>query len=345
MTATIDTPEPHDIALCSQASRMLAEAKTAPDFKKCADLGASAVVWAKRNNMGIEAVMHALEYQARAERGMGAALKAGEKNHGVRMNGKGIGGTKIEPPNNAPTLAEIGVTKKQSSNAQTLADISEVDFEHEIIKARDAKKPLAVSALVKKQRQKKQRAPRPSVEPSRGGIISNLSEIAGQKFACIYADPPWKYGNQSTRAATDNHYETMEVEDILALPIGDLAADKCHLHLWTTNAFLFECPRIFAAWGFEFKSSFVWVKPQMGIGNYWRNSHEILLLAVRGGMVAEDKGQMSWLKCSRGGHSAKPEEVRSRIEKLSPGPRLELFGRRKVEGWTVFGNQVAEDLL
>lgn len=337
---TVEASEPRDIALCSEASRMLAEAKTAPDFKRVADMCAAASVWAKRNKLGIEAVMHAQEYQARAERGMGQALKETVKHEGGRPKN----GAK-SAPFSTPGLADLGVTKRESSDAQTLASISDIDFEHEVIKSREAKKPLAVSALVKKQRQKKQRAPRPSARERGGGIISDLSEVAGQKFACIYADPPWKYGNQSTRAATDNHYETMTVEQICALPIGELAADKSHLHLWTTNAFLFECPRIFAAWGFEFKSSFVWVKPQMGIGNYWRNSHEILLLAVRGGMVAQDKGQMSWLECGRGGHSSKPEEIRGRIEKLSPGPRLELFGRRKVEGWTVFGNQISEDLL
>lgn len=169
---------------------------------------------------------------------------------------------------------------------------------------------------------------------------------AGRKYGTIYADPPWQYDNQSTRAATGNHYSGMTVEEICALPVSDLAAEDAHLHLWTTNAFLFDCPKIFAAWGFEFKSSFVWVKPQMGIGNYWRNSHEILLTAVRGDAKRfNDHSMMSWLEASRSAHSAKPEQIRTFIERASPGPYLELFARRQAEGWSAWGNQIEKNLF
>lgn len=125
------------------------------------------------------------------------------------------------------------------------------------------------------------------------------------------------------------------------MPIGSLAEDKCHLHLWTTNAFIFECPKIFEAWGFEFKSTFVWVKDKMGIGNYWRNSHEILLLAIKGGQTAISHSEISWSHLPRGEHSSKPDKIREKIERLSPGPRLELFGRSPVPGWCVMGNQIS----
>ena len=83
---------------------------------------------------------------------------------------------------------------------------------------------------------------------------------AGHRYGCIYADPPWLYDNQGTRSATGKKYEGLTVEELCALPIGKLTADAAHLHLWTTNGFLFEAPKIFAAWGFDFRSSFVWVK-------------------------------------------------------------------------------------
>lgn len=178
--------------------------------------------------------------------------------------------------------------------------------------------------------------------------VADLHTLAGtgQRFGCIYADPPWLYDNQGTRAATSNHYGGMTVDELCALPVRDLAADDAHLHLWTTNAFLFECPRIFAAWGFEFRSSFVWVKPQMGIGNYWRNSHEILLTAIRGDAKRfNDHSMKSWLECDRGAHSAKPEQVRGMLERASHGPRLEMFGRAVANGWTVWGNQIERSLF
>lgn len=163
----------------------------------------------------------------------------------------------------------------------------------------------------------------------------------GLRFGTIYADPPWLYDNQGTRAATGNHYGGMTVEELCELPIRELAAEASHLHLWTTNAFLFDCPRIFDAWGFEFRSSFVWCKSEMGIGNYWRNSHEILLTAIRGDAKRfNDHSLMSWLETGRGRHSAKPEQVRHFIERASPGPYLEMFGRSPADKWTVWGNQI-----
>jgi N6-adenosine-specific RNA methylase IME4 len=147
--------------------------------------------------------------------------------------------------------------------------------------------------------------------------------------------------------ATGNHYDTLTVDEIAGLPVDALAAPDAHLHLWTTNAFLFDSRAIIAAWGFEYKSCFVWVKPQMGIGNYWRVSHEFLLFAVRGNAPFRDRGLMSWLKCSRRGsnHSGKPEPVRGLIERASPPPYLELFGRREVEGWAVWGNEIERTLF
>jgi N6-adenosine-specific RNA methylase IME4 len=178
-------------------------------------------------------------------------------------------------------------------------------------------------------------------DPAQGEFTTSLDALIaeGRTFACIYADPPWAYSNQGTRASTHTHYATMTVEAIAALPVAALAAPQCHLHLWTTNAFLFECPKILEAWGFEFKSSFIWAKPTMGMGNYWRSSHEFLLLGVKGGMTAKDRSLKSWLQASRGAHSAKPEWVRDAVERLSPGPYLELFGRTRVPNWTVFGNE------
>lgn len=175
------------------------------------------------------------------------------------------------------------------------------------------------------------------------GAVSDLWDLvrSGQKFGTIYADPPWQYSNRASRGAAENHYSTMTVDEIRALPVGELADEKSHLHLWTTNAFLHDSLHLIEDWGFEFKSLYVWVKPQMGLGNYWRNSHEYLLLGVRGGLTSNARNLMSYGMFDRTKHSAKPEAIRQAVEKMSPGPRLELFGRKLVKGWTVFGNQIA----
>jgi N6-adenosine-specific RNA methylase IME4 len=196
----------------------------------------------------------------------------------------------------------------------------------------------------------------------RGRIITSLDDVSGQKFATIMADPPWSYGNQATRASTDNHYVTMSVEDICAMPVADLAADDAQLHLWTTNGFLREAFSVMEAWGFAYRGVFVWCKSAdgtdaddvdmdappkatIGIGNYWRVSHEFLLLGIRGSATFEDKSLPSWAAMKRVKHSAKPESVRVMVESAFHGPRLELFGRMAAPGWTVFGNQVKRSLF
>lgn len=177
---------------------------------------------------------------------------------------------------------------------------------------------------------------------SESGVTDDLASLAGLKFGTVYADPPWRYENQGTRASTDNHYGTMSVEELCNLPIKDLVNDDAHLHLWTTNAFLFESKQVMKSWGFEYKSVFVWVKPQMGIGNYWRVAHEFMLLGVRGDAKSfNERNHKSWMEIDRKKHSEKPEQVRNIVQSVSNGPFLELFGRKAVPGWTVFGNQIS----
>lgn len=183
--------------------------------------------------------------------------------------------------------------------------------------------------------------------PDGGCNVEHLEELQqrGFRYGTIYADPPWKYDNQATRAATSNHYDTLTVDEIVALPVTELAAEQAHLHLWTTNAFLRQSFDIIEAWGFTFKGTFVWKKSEMGLGNYWRNNHEIMLTAVRGSLPFFDHSLLSCEEYPRSEHSSKPEQVRLNIMKASPAPYLELFARIAYPGWTVWGNQIEPDDL
>lgn len=176
----------------------------------------------------------------------------------------------------------------------------------------------------------------------RPSIVRRLDELVagGVKYGTIYADPPWPYANTAARGAATDHYTTLSLEDIRNQPVKALAADQAHLHLWTTNAFLRPAFDIIRAWGFRYKSCLVWVKPQIGMGNYWRVSHEFLLLGVRGSLPFRDRTCRSWLLTRRTILSRKPFAFRELIERVSPGPYLELYGREEQPntGWTVFGN-------
>jgi N6-adenosine-specific RNA methylase IME4 len=161
------------------------------------------------------------------------------------------------------------------------------------------------------------------------GICDNLHELARRGY---------QFG-------TENHYRTLPLSALESLPILPILGKNAHLHLWTTAAFLFEAERVVRAWGFEPKSSFVWVKPTIACGNYWRLAHEFLILGVRGRASFLDKTQRSWQLFPRSRHSAKPEPIRAIIEKVSPGPYLELFGRKPAPGWVVFGDRIERGLF
>jgi N6-adenosine-specific RNA methylase IME4 len=188
-----------------------------------------------------------------------------------------------------------------------------------------------------------------SISPWAGEVVKDLNGLieSGAKFHTIYADPPWTYRNRSSRGAAANHYKVMTYDEIVRLPVQKLAHRHAHLHLWVTSSFLQEGLNLIEAWGFCYKSSFVWVKDKLGCGNYWRLSHEFLLLGVRGNLRYRDRSQRSWLEAKRFHHSHKPGLIRPIIERVSPGPYLELFGREAVpkSHWTIFGNQVEPRLF
>jgi N6-adenosine-specific RNA methylase IME4 len=182
---------------------------------------------------------------------------------------------------------------------------------------------------------------------TRPGVVRWLEDLIAQgaRFGTVYADVPWRYSDTATTGAAARHYPTMSLAEIAALPVAKLVADHAHLHFWTTTSFLWDAKPIMEAWGFTPKSQLVWCKPRMGTGHFWRVSHEILLLGVKGRAPFRHHGLQSWFTCGRGAHSDKPDQVRHWIESASPGPYLELFGRRPIRGWTVMGNDIAPDLF
>ena len=110
----------------------------------------------------------------------------------------------------------------------------------------------------------------------------NLLRFCGdQKYATIYADPPWRFQNRTGKVAPEhkrlNRYETMELEDIMALPVAQVAAEKSHLYLWVPNALLPDGLAVMKAWGFEYKGNIIWEKVRKdgepdgrGVGFYFR---------------------------------------------------------------------------
>jgi N6-adenosine-specific RNA methylase IME4 len=323
------------LALLDRAQRAIAKAESIDEVKDIRDKAEAARTYAESASLGLEAQNYAAEVKLRAER------KAGELIAQLELHG---GDRRSKNSDERVRLEDLGISKDQSSRWQLIARVPDKAFERHVTIAKESAIELTTTGMVKLARQLAPRKPAKPKVVEGGTIVSDLSELLSseERFACIYADPPWQYDNRATRASADKHYPTMSVDEICAMPIAQLAADNAHLHLWATNGFLFEAPRVMEAWGFEYKSCLIWVKPQMGIGNYWRVSHEFLLLGVRGSCKFRNKGVMSWVRANRTRHSRKPEKVRKLVEKVSHGPYLELFAREAAKGWTAHGNELSE---
>ena len=183
---------------------------------------------------------------------------------------------------------------------------------------------------------------------------NNLLEFCeGQKFATIYADPPWRFQNRTGKVAPENkklmRYETMDLEAIKSMPVSEIAAAKSHLYLWVPNALLPDGLEVMKAWGFEYKGNIIWEKVRKdgmpdgrGVGFYFRNVTEILLFGIRGDnnrTLAPARSQVNLIRTQKREHSRKPDEIIPIIENCSPGPFIELFARGDREGWAMWGNQ------
>ena len=146
----------------------------------------------------------------------------------------------------------------------------------------------------------------------------------------------------------------MELEEIMALPVRELADKDSILFLWTTLPMLQEALQVIRAWGFAYRTTaFVWVKLNRhsdgifwGMGYWTRSNAEICFLATKGHphRIAKNVHQVIISHVEE--HSKKPAEARRRIEALiGDVPRIELFARQTPPGWDVWGNEVVSNIV
>jgi len=196
---------------------------------------------------------------------------------------------------------------------------------------------VEVAKKVAKARNNKRKLVREEVK--RIKLKERVKPIPEGIYNLIYADPPWEYDfSIDTARSIPMHYPVMKLEDICNLKIP--AAEDSILFLWATPPKLREALKVIEAWGFNYKTSFVWVKDKIGMGYYCRNQHELLLVATRGNVSppAESDRYSSVIYSTRTRHSEKPDIVYEMIEKMYPDYKyLELFARSKRRNWTGWG--------
>lgn len=175
---------------------------------------------------------------------------------------------------------------------------------------------------------------------------------ADPKYKIIYADPPWQFATWSNKAQkhVSQHYSTMTIEDIMKLPVNELADENAVLFIWVTFPTLPLALSAIEAWGFTYKTcAFTWIKqnkktPSLfwGMGYYTRSNAEVCLLATKGKPLPRLSHKVHSVVMSPvEEHSKKPDEIRERIVELFGDiPRIELFARQHSEGWDCWGNEV-----
>lgn len=193
--------------------------------------------------------------------------------------------------------------------------------------------------------------------PEAPGALFKSGPLAGLPkwhYGVISADPPWSFKtySNSDRGTVphrgDEPYQPMTREELLDLPVGDLAAKDCVLHMWTISSHIDQCIELARRWGFTFKSlGLVWIKmqkgdpetPKMGMGKWFRQEAEITLLFTKGKPPRDSAAVRQTIMEPAREHSRKPDESLARFEALSAGPYLEMFSRSSRKGWDAMGDE------
>lgn len=189
------------------------------------------------------------------------------------------------------------------------------------------------------------------------------------RFSTIVADPPWDVkagrklgayvmrdglqvfgGTNGDMRSRELAYPKMTVQQIAALQVP--ANKDCHLYLWAINKYLRDAFDVAASWGFQFSTMLTWAKNPMGggLGGVYGISSEYVLFCRRGSLNATDRVTGTWFNWKRPytngypKHSAKPPEFYEMVERVSPGPRLEMFARSKRDNWAAWGNEIQSDI-
>ena len=184
-------------------------------------------------------------------------------------------------------------------------------------------------------------------------------------YALVVADPPWQHLDQlpGVKRSAGAHYRTMSVDEIEAFHLPPIARDAALL-LWRVASMQDEALSVALSWGFRVKSEIVWAKVsdhspvlgsedaggasietlrlRIGMGRYVRNCHETCLIATRGkaASLVLRHDVPSVFFAPRGRHSEKPDRFYQIAEQLFPGPRIEMFARRRREGWDQVGDEL-----
>jgi N6-adenosine-specific RNA methylase IME4 len=323
--------EINSLVIFTKASQMLAEADTIQKAKELKNLALTAADWAKRKGMGEEAIQYCRSYALEAERRMGEILRQTERAKGAIEPGTKRGTTQLPiVTTSQPTLSDLGLTKRESAEAQMLSNISRNEFDE--IKA--GKKTVA---SVKRERKRK------AVIAKLESIEAKEVKVIGGVYDVIVIDPPWpmvKIERDVRPNQVETDYPTMTEDAIHRLKIP--YAEDCHIWIWTTQKFLPSTFQMIQAQGLTYVCTFVWHKPggfqPVGLPQY--NCEFAIYCKIGKPQFIDTKAFPVCFNATRGAHSEKPEEFYDIVRRVTAGRRLDMFSRRKIEGFDGWGKEV-----
>lgn len=238
--------------------------------------------------------------------------------------------------------SELGALASVSGKTYDKA-VQVIETAPEAVKAAVRNGEMSINQAYQHVRRAEREAKREEIRQENAEKVKELaSPLEAQGlFQTIVIDPAWDWGdegdvNQFGRARPD--YHTMPIDEIVNLPISQIADDNCHLYLWVTNRSLPKAFHLMENWGFRYITCLTWVKPSIGMGNYFRGQTEQVLFGVKGsqGLKRHDVG--TCFEAPRGSkHSEKPDRFYEIVESCSYAPYIDIFGRKEREGWSVWG--------
>lgn len=331
-----------ELVLYNNAKTALEAARTVDEVKAVRDKALALQVYA-RQALDNDMMNAATEIRVRAERRAGQMLR--DMREAGQRRGKG-GDQHSSAAKELETLKQVGVTKRQSFQWQHLSELALEDFEKRLEDAQRTARWTVDWLPGDRTEIKKQRRAQHETD-----LATKIRALPSKRYGLILADPEWRFVPWSEETGQDrspaNHYATSTIEQIKARDVPSIAADDCVLALWATVPMLEQALDVMRHWGFAYKSHIVWLKNRLSTGYWFRNTHELLLIGVRGDVPAPAPGTQwdSAFDADVGEHSAKPEEAYAMLESYFPNlPKIELNARRKRDGWDVWGAEAPVDL-
>ena len=225
------------------------------------------------------------------------------------------------------------------------ADVAELpQAEQTEIVARGEHEILQAAKRIRLQRVEENRAQRRAEKEAAAAI----PPPAG-KYRCIVIDPPWEMEKIVRDVSPSERqygfdYPTMSETELEAFDVGSMADDDCHLFCWTTQKHLPSALRLIEHWGFRYVLCMVWHKPGgFQPYNLPQFNCEFAIYARRGSPEFSDtKAFFTCFQAPRREHSRKPDEFYNLIERVTAGPRIDVFSRESRPGFDQFGNETGK---